>query len=419
MAQRARVAYSPAGDEPRALIASFPNGAVDPDRAAKRLRLSLHRSTDKKSLRALVGQSDLLMYTGRHNSKLHDRPVRHLLGVYDPKTKQLELHDARFFEMHPDLKRGDDKTSTRALDSAQAVYDARADLIGSFGGKRKKQQLAARERNKLDATSMQRMDGVVQNYLDSSLTTQVDDMAEVANEGRPIPHFNLKAETIPEIYPMEQIISREERESLKHASKTLSKGGSKNLAALRASKLYTQSMLDAIANFHEIQPEARLSKALLLIYTSYLVAIRRLARGRGFFRSKLEELAPDMPEIVKSSLLERFTDMDESGERHVAGGWKQDLLLSYILVMYMAINDYHPIGIQSTADDLNVKPPKLIQHLRALGCSIQGNKRKRGGVSCNMWARSVCAMADRARGVLQRTATTRPAIRARQSLVCH
>ena len=111
-----------------------------------------------------------------------------MVGVLDPSTKILTMHDTTYFRMVAAIK-GEVVADSRPvvkdpiLTAGQAAMISRNSLITAFGGATKKKELALATRKKVDNTFVEAMATTLQDNVAGADGWSVD--IEGANMARP------------------------------------------------------------------------------------------------------------------------------------------------------------------------------------------------------------------------------------------
>lgn len=112
-----------------------------------------------------------------------------------------------------------------------------------------------------------------------------------------------------------------------------------------------------------VNPSHRLHQSCCLLYLSYMMTMYGLTKKD----LKKKEPLPGMPGVIKERLLSVFS-LEKEGAREVPRRLK-DKLVSYILVLALMIDEFS-LDCTVIMRDLKLPMPRLINHLRAVGCVI-------------------------------------------------
>eukprot|EP00053_Salpingoeca_punica_P011786 m.105075 g.105075 ORF g.105075 m.105075 type:complete len:427 (-) comp15779_c0_seq1:120-1400(-) len=389
--KRAKIAVAPVtGETERLTCGFFPNGHLSSDsKGSADLDVVLARGEEQRraSQRHLTVDTKLVRYVGRHVPSLDDQDVRYMVAVHDKAAKRVTMYDTRLFRMTATVKndqlRNMDNTNVTALKTRDQIMSARAGLITTFGGKKKKQALIAEERNKIEEDVLSAKAQKIQMRLDElqmpETVSQGEGSGVATDHGMPIPPFNADATVPSEAYPMDHLIPPAEMSLLAGLSKVLFKCTPENIASWRGVRRYPEFVLECL----ESPPADRKTQAKLLMYISWLFRFRHaLSRRGGLSAADAEAQLQDMPEVTRARLISLFAEesTSNSGDKvHIMSSRKEDTLIAYILVLAMAARGFDPLPLDTLVADLRMPLPKLMQAFKTLGAKIESHKMPAGG----------------------------------------
>lgn len=308
-------------------------------------------------------------YPGERAVDLQHVP-RYMVGVRNPRTNTLTLHAAPVHTITPTVKAF--KRLARDADAKEValVMQQRAALGSTFGTKKAIKQLRAQERNKLNETSF----GVgahvagLQSHLTQSIaaaSSNLPSLADVelnANENRPIPPFDVKADKPSKVYDFDSVVSRAELNAIDLAPYISAPDFKerRQLLAYRRSDFVAskvKQILPARASAEGQVPNPSQNdrtRLKLAIYLAYMLQFRQVARpGQLLDRSKLVEKLGTPPPVIVDSLLERYTEAIKGSDARQVTSVMELKLLAYLLVVVLRIDGWST-DVTTMADDLGM-----------------------------------------------------------------
>ncbi|ANB12065.1 DNA-directed RNA polymerase I subunit RPA49 [Sugiyamaella lignohabitans] len=354
--------------ESSAILGQFPGINV-----SETASFELYKS---KSGKALVhGQSDKLEYDGVSEGKDGNK---YCVAVYDPQTKSLQLVPTPLVALSTIVKskkrvRGPDIKQSNVRNSIQ-----RTALGEAFGTKKAKKAITDLERNKIDADLLQDLETAIVDTVKTSTENlpSHEKIQEALSSERPIPPYNLEATDTSLIYPLiDGVFSKQEYDAMKVASIILKeKDDAKRIAMFpQKTSTYIHTRVQNTI-LSEISSVDKIHKIKLLYYASLLIAVYENRR----ISSKTALLAKlgNPPEILVQGVINKFT-VSKAGRF----GRSKDMsfaidpacenkLLCYFLVLALHLDNFS-VEIPPLVHELSLKPSKLADLFKALGCNIK------------------------------------------------
>ncbi|GAA5862065.1 hypothetical protein JCM3774_006158 [Rhodotorula dairenensis] len=312
--------------------------------------------------------------------------VQYMIGVRNPRTNTLTLHAAPLHTITPTIKAFKRLASDSAASETALIMQQRAALGSTFGTKKAIKQLRAQERNKLNETSF----GVGAHVagLQSHLTQSIEaassnlptlaDVEHTANESRPIPPFDIKADKPSKVYDFDAVVSRAELNAIDLAPYIAAPDFKerRQLLAYRRSDFVAAKMkqiLPARASAEGQVPNPSQNDRVrlkLVIYLAYLLQFRQVARpGQLIDRSKLVEKLANPPAVIVDSLLERFAEPVKGADARKVTSVMELKLLAYLLVVVLRVDGWST-DVTTMADDLGMGSRRVQELFRSLGCVL-------------------------------------------------
>ncbi|KAH3899643.1 probable DNA-directed RNA polymerase I subunit RPA49 [Saccharomycodes ludwigii] len=363
-------------DEPACVIANFFKGFNAPrDTECKLYKKRKHVDIDdiedskQQPEYLLHGENERLEYDASSNNF---EPSQYIVGIYNPKEKKIELYKAPFVSNATVIAKSKKYLSGPKIKQAKDVRAStmRNALGEAFGTKKAKKAIADLERNRVDATKL--ADNVIDivdsvNIAVQNLPTrqQLDDNIE-----RPIPACNVDATDVENVYPISSIIPKKEWQFIRCNSIMKETDLSLKLELLPYSK--GQYITKKLGNFNSDTP---MRKWQLLYYLSLLLGVYDNRRSHS--KEKLLEKLNGPPDALVDGILDRFTILKpgvfgRSKDRSfVIDPQNEDKLLCYILCCILHLDNFM-VEITPLAQELGMKPSRLVALFRTLGCIVKG-----------------------------------------------
>ncbi|ODV80456.1 RNA polymerase I associated factor, A49-like protein, partial [Suhomyces tanzawaensis NRRL Y-17324] len=355
------ISISSYNEEPSAVVGSFFNGFSVPSNTE--FDVYKHKKSDKYIIH---GENDTLDYNGETVDDEEEND--YIVGLYDPKKKSIELYKAPFIPTRITSK---DKRSFKGPEVKQLGIrnnEQRNALGEAFGTKKAKAAITNLERNRINSERLQDNElDIIDNIQESTkeLPTR-EKMEESVLNDRPTPLANVDATSVEDIYPIHHIIPKKEWSFIRIDS-ILNESNDKARLELfphSTSPFITKTLpLLVKQKNHE--------KIKLLFYSSLLLGVynNRRTKDKQTLMTKLNDT---VGEALIDGILERFSiarasQFGKSKERSFTiDPHSEDKLLCYLLATIFHINDFM-IELAPLANELNMKPTRLIGLVRALG----------------------------------------------------
>lgn len=346
-------------DEPVSAVASFFNGLSVPD-----IPFDLYKN--KQDSFVVHGETDKLEYNG---STVTDEQNDYVVGVYDPVTRSVELYKAPFIQakVTPISKRKYDGPRVKQL--GKLNMEQRNALGQAFGTKKAKQTITNLQKNKIDSEKLQDVEmDIVDTVKDATTALPTkEQMAATVLSDRPTPLADVSATNVEAVYPIHNIIPQRELDAIRVNAIQSALDENARLALLPYSQsAYIRRELErALTNTDKLQ---------LVYYASLLFGVYNNRRVRD--KQTLMDRLGQPAETLVDGVLERFavgkaSQFGKSKDRSFTiDPHHEDKLLCYLLALIMHINDFL-VELPPLANELNMKPTRLVSLFRALGATIK------------------------------------------------
>ncbi|XP_041359508.1 DNA-directed RNA polymerase I subunit RPA49-like isoform X2 [Gigantopelta aegis] len=341
----------------KTVVADFSSTGKLKGKAHTKLRLghfcnSNTSSSRKRSQQIVVGESNKIYYVGKNfgeGAQGLQGQCKYYVGIVNEVTGKMSVCDAEIFKMQPVLKDGPAELVFDE-DQSNMSFREKADLLTTaFGSAKQKKGVTRRLQTQVKGDSFEK-----------SLTAAAD---RALKEGG----SKLLA-----------VISPGEMEALTDPAKTFYDSTQEQIKQWEQAKSCPQFVLTRLA-YLPLNEEARWWHSKCLLFMKYLC---RLYLVNAKQMNKIYEIFPDdCPDMVKTSLLNRFTLLVEGTNKkkpvRCMSAWVKDKLAYYILVLGLII-DHFSTDLQYFQKDLRIGQKKLLILYQMLGCKITKQKDPNG-----------------------------------------
>lgn len=356
-------------DEPSVAVASFFKGF----RATDDTSFQLYRNKRSHEQFILHGENERLEYEGTTDSKHNSS--QYVVGIFNKKKQCIELFKTPMVSGKVISKAKKNLAGPAIKQKGSTVRGSvlRNALGEAFGTKKAKKAIVDLERNRIDADKLTEaaidIVDTVKNA-SSGLPTRSEMELTVAND-RPTPVANLDATDVEQIYPIENIIPKRELAFIRVGPifKEKSIEGKLELLPFGSESKYIAKKLNIL------QEVSQTTKLQLLYYLSLLMGVYINRRIND--KNKLLEKLNNPPESLVDGILERFTivrpgQFGRSKERsYFIDPQNEDKLLCFMLAIMLHLDNFL-VEIQPLAQEMGLKPSKVVSLFRILGCVVKG-----------------------------------------------
>lgn len=356
-------------DHPSIAVANFFKGF----RAPAETKFDLYKKKGSHDEFVLHGENDRLEYEGSTDPNSADSN-QYVVGVYNPSKKSVELYKAPVIISKVISKSKKNLAGPKIKSKRDTRISTMRNALGeAFGTKKAKKAIADLERNRIDADKL--TESAIDIVSSVNETTKVlpsrEELSEtVSNDNRPTPLADLDATDVEQIYPINNIIPKREWNFIRVGPIMKEKDIDQKIELLpyKNSKYLTKKL----ALFED---STQMTKLQLLYYLSLLMGVYENRRSNN--KAKLSEKLNFPPEILLDGILERFTvlrsgQMGRSKDRSFfIDPQHEDKLLCYILVIVLHLDNFI-VEISPLAQELNLKPSKIVNLFRIIGAIVKG-----------------------------------------------
>lgn len=323
----------------------------------------------RKSDVIVHGENPVFEYDGQNQQDQGS----YCLASYDPETNSVELYPSSLVNMAGVVK-AKKMVEGPAVKQANVRNVLQRNALGeAFGTKKAKKAITEMERNRIDAEKLEDLEVAIVDTVQEStenLPSQ-EKRQETLSSTRPIPPHNLETTKVEEVYPLDGIIPKFEWSYIRVQPITQEKDLSKKLSLFpHKTSQYVSSRMAAIENGVGTQTE----KIKMIYYASLLLAVYENKRINN--KAALLAKVGNPPEALISGILDRFavskaSQFGKTKDRNFAiDPVHEHKLLCYLLALILRIDNY-TAEIAPLAQELSLKPSKLAELFRALGCAVK------------------------------------------------
>ncbi|XP_039144378.1 DNA-directed RNA polymerase I subunit RPA49 [Dioscorea cayenensis subsp. rotundata] len=354
------------------LLGYFPSG-YNPEAEDQQPEIKVFRNQKRSNRLELVvspGDSNM-QFVGRSYAGEAATPqlCTYALGVLDKESQSLKIVPIaanKVFRLEPRVV----KSLSSEKDVGEVLTEEGAsrkisDLTSLYGTKKNKDQAS-----KWKLLNEQKKDGAATELLEGP---RVDDEIEEASEvAKPkavpnIPPFDITADTPEKAYLLDEIILPGERRHLIDIFEMVQSGVAFDSSVqFWEENGYPSFVYNRIYKLRYIEDEEELkNKAAIYSYITHLVTfmsrMSRMSRGR---RSS-NAASYNIPRVV----YQKFTGLFIDPESHALTAEKRELLIGYILVLTLFVDDFRsePADISK---DLKIPYAELKPYYKQLGCKM-------------------------------------------------
>ncbi|KAK4052313.1 DNA-directed RNA polymerase I subunit rpa49 [Microbotryomycetes sp. JL221] len=335
--------------------------------------------------------------------------VEYMIGLHDKRNNTLTLHSAPLHTFTPTVKLLKRSTTDPTHSTPQTMlFTQQKQALGStFGTKKAIRQLNIQQRNKLDTDSF----GIgttstsLQTHLQSSIANNsstlptLDSITHEANLARATnPKPNLQATKPDQVYNIEDVVTRQELDSIELKPKVLQNMNSfkqlQSCLAFKRSKFLTNQLKQIWSTKPDVTEEWNISnkdqyKLKLVIHVSQLLAMRQAVQGgkqSSLERTRLlqklgggRDQEDDDEEnnlqvttmTIVDNLIERYSEQSKQGSttKRTFTTTSEMKLLGYMFVLILKLDNWST-DVTTIANDLGMGSKKVGEIFRSLGCKL-------------------------------------------------
>jgi len=350
--------------EPSVAVGSFFNGFT----VSEDTEFQLYQKKHSDDEFVFHGESERLDYNG---TTLEEDSSEYAVAVYDPVNKSVDLYQAPVL-LGSVTSKAHRKLKGPAIKQKNERNNIQRNNLGeAFGTKKAKKAISDLERNRIDVDKLADVETDIVDTVKASTDTLPtrDQLTETVLSDRPTPACNVDATSVEDIYPVYNIIPKRELSFIR-VGPILSEADLNEKIKL----LPYQNSEYISSQLSSIKDESQTQKLQLIYYASLLIGVYQNRRIHNKAALSAELNSP--PEILIDGILERFTilkpgQFGRSKDRgFTIDPHNEDRLLCFLLATILHINNFI-IEVSPLAQELSLKPSRLIGLFRALGCIVK------------------------------------------------
>jgi len=317
-----------------------------------------------------------LDYTAtEESSESVDSHLKHYVAVYDPKTHDLQVVEAHKVVLRSSLRpTAEELDNTQTQSSRPTHANLRRSLGMEFGTKKAKKAIAALTDNAISprksTTSAQSNDPLATAVLESMASSTAgmptrEDIQAAVDEAKPRPKPNMDATSPAEVYPLDSLISREERVTIQVTDWLYAV---QNNEVIKTSSRYVANRLQSIASSNDISRLKALRYILAIV--DFNAALKPL-RGGGKKLPQRDDLKKKVgiSDAVLDGMKRKFAAGSELTKWHV------DKLITYAAALALFVDNFET-DVYDLREDLRLDSKQIHQYYRELGCKVSGPTEK-------------------------------------------
>ncbi|KAI1144009.1 RNA polymerase I associated factor, A49-like protein [Hypoxylon sp. FL0543] len=344
----------------------------------------------KRSKRADSHTPKLLLHSSSHGKLEYtakeegsggcESHIKHYVGVFDPKTGQIEVIEAKKMTVRGAVRAQEPpEEDTAERQASKTMMELRNNLGEAFGTKKAKKALAAITENaissekaisdaggnpqKLNSSSLALMESI--NDVTMGMASKEDLQAQ-ADAAKPVPPYNPDAKEIQDVYTPEALIGGEILTAIPVRDWQEQVKGKVNKMIPSA---FVASRLVAVAEGPN--PVHRLRTLRYLDFLIRFIKGTRPGKERGTKRlpprDKLRELLQPAPQPVIENIRRKFSANGEMRKFHV------DLANTYCCALAAVLSNYS-FDTSKLRFDLGLDEKQFAQYFREIGGKVKNTK---------------------------------------------
>ena len=301
------------------------------------------------------------------------------MAVYDPASHELQVVEARKIVLRSSLRPTEEELEkAKTQPNRPPPASLRRSLGMEFGTKKAKKAIAALTDNAISprkpTTSAgpegQSRDALATAVLESMASSTAgmptrEDIQAAVDEAKPRPKPNMDATSPAEVYPLDSLISSEERAAM-HVTDWLY--AVQNNQVIKCSSRFVANRLQSIASSNDVSRLKVLRYILAII--DFNAALKPL-RGGGKKLPLRDDLKKKfgIPDVVLNSMKRKFTAGSELTKWHV------DKLITHTAALALFVDNFET-DVYDLREDLRLDGRQIHQYYRELGCKVSGPTEK-------------------------------------------
>ncbi|KAJ2777926.1 DNA-directed RNA polymerase I subunit rpa49 [Coemansia interrupta] len=350
----------------------------------------------KKDECIVVSETEKIEFVGQNyeDGKPLAPGSKYLIGVYDKDSDTVTFRVAPVVTVNTVIKSLKEAGGVADRDISNKVIQARNELGEAFGSKKRKAQIRAEERNKINMDFGKDAVDVIEASIGervSSMPTK-EELDDVANQNRSIPRYNAETKVAAEIFDMDDVLPKVNQMQIDTLKLTKATDAAEYKACIPVRSPFIQNKIEQILN----TPKPDLVQLRRALYLSYLI---RFSGLRGAQLQKRDDAIQSMccsPEIA-DFIFDQFCDSlagvinPDGSPTFVRTKVTENKLLCYVAVLILSLNSWVAYPAEMAAD-LGISSKQAEKYFANVGCKLEAvssdelakhtfGKRARAGAS--------------------------------------
>ena len=246
------------------------------------------------------------------------------------------------------------------------IAEQKRTLGATFGTRKARKRQANRDSNVIDTSNL---DNIMYSLVESinENAKAVPDQALIdakQEELRPVPKYNLHAETPAEVYKLENIILPENHEAMKSHISALKKATDNSSRIDMLAVRRSNYLNDRLLRLYDVSDGQKFdsSRARIIYFASVLMGFYLNRRGLAD-REKLALRLGNPPSVLLDSVMARFSENNAVDNRNA------DKLLTHLFVLGLHLDNFAS-DLKALQEDLQLRPPQIASLYKELGCTV-------------------------------------------------
>ncbi|KAJ2626222.1 DNA-directed RNA polymerase I subunit rpa49 [Coemansia sp. RSA 1290] len=353
------------------VLATF-SAAIPPPASS----FTTYRSTEKQGNYIVVSENDKIEYVGKTFDG--DRPLvrgcNYLLGVYDPQTNSVTFRQAPLVRIDTTIKALKGSRGVSDRDISDRIMQAHTELGEAFGSKKRKAQIRADERNRINMEGVKndmKMIGASIESRASSMPSK-QELTDAQNSARPVPRYNPDTKVPAEIYDMDDVLPKSTAAFI-DISPLLASPTDIDVYREKVPTRsgFVKSKLSYLLN----QPKPDILQIKRALYLAYLIRMATMRNKQLADRDAcLKSLccSPEMADALFSKFAECVAGSvnPDGSPVYIKTTAMENKLICYISVLVLSLNGWvaYPSEL---AGDLGIQGKKAERYLASVGCKLE------------------------------------------------
>ncbi|KAJ1949826.1 DNA-directed RNA polymerase I subunit rpa49, partial [Linderina pennispora] len=301
-----------------------------------------------------------------------------MVGVYDKATNTVTFRRAPLVRINTVVKSLKSSRGVKEHDISNRILEARNELGEKFGNKKRKAQIRAEERNRINMDQIQGSAGIISTSIEARTTSMPTskDLADEADQNRPLPNYDSTTTVPADVYDMEDVLSKAEALHINVSSFVKAKSPDDYKRFIPVQSTFVSAKVDKILDSGKPNL-ALLRRALFLAYLMKFATMRGKATQSRDAAAKQMRCAPEIADVI----FEKFAEC-------VAGALNPDgspvykktpgmdnKLICYIAILMLSLNEWimYPSAM---AADLGMPTKKAEKYLESVGCKLEAASKE-------------------------------------------